>query len=317
MVKSKRIYFISFYFPPIGRGGAIIQSHFARGLAEKGWDINVISIKNPHGLRVSYSYDNELYRELKDLVQYNRIKAFNWWGFGELLYIAGLIPCPFLNWYHAASLKIKDIVNTSGVIYCTFPPFSNLLLGERIKDEYSFPLVIDYRDANTTFSGHLRKGFQRIEKRILSKADRIIVATPRIQNELMERYKVNPEIIDIVYNGYLKTITSKPRGKQFKIIYAGSISPIQRPELLAQAYQLLVSERPELKELIKVCYYGPKNYYYRKVFRKYLVEGISFDEYIPYEMLFSRMQDIDAGFFSLASERYAYATPTKLFEFIG
>ncbi|MBN2542444.1 hypothetical protein JXI42_06215, partial [bacterium] len=317
---NKKIYFVSFYFPPMGRGGSIVLSNFARGLAKMGWDIEAITIENPHGFRVSFNYDYNLYDELKSKLKIHQINTFNWWGLGEALYLGGIIPCPFYNWYKSVENKIDHIINQDGIIYATCPPFSNLLIANMIKEKFKFPLIIDFRDINYTFDPFQRSRFKKIEKKIILNAHKITVATDSIGKHLEKQFRLDGNNIFTIYNGYNKSSEHKLRNdtnKSLKIIYAGTLTKLQRPDILIKAYKEILDKSSNIAENINIEFYGPKNYYYRKEISKNIEGNVMFNEYIAHDQLMNRLFEIDIGFSCLSSEKFAYATPTKVFEYIG
>jgi len=114
-------------------------------------------------------------------------------------------------------------------------------------------------------------------------------------------------------------VTNKKKSNdKMKIIYTGTISSYVKAERLNLAYQKLLRDHPELKGKIEIDIYGQKGYYYYLKYRKTLVQGINFKGFINHDDLMNRLaKDADIGYFSLINERYAYAMPSKLFEYIN
>ena len=125
-------------------------------------------------------------------------------------------------------------------------------------------------------------------------------------------------LISVVYN----VVPSAPEpavggeAGPLKVIYAGAISRIQRPEILLQAYALLGREKKALQERLQVEIYGPDNRYFRRQVRPHLLEGTHFGGFLPRRELDGKLAGADVGFLSLGDATYAYATPTKLFDYI-
>jgi len=312
-LKHRKIYFVSTSFPPLGRGGAIMRACFAKYLVEDGWDLNVITAEERNGFFLKWEYDYDFYYRLKIIMNIMLFPSPRFEVIGEMLTILKISSSTMINWVREVKNNMDEFVNADegGIIFANYPDIANLYVGLEMKKRYNFPLVLDLRD---DYSG-------KEVNAIIKESDIIFVTTETLKKKIIDTHNYNPNKVIAIYNGYADKIEISARRKKLdilKIIYAGTIAKHQKPEILNKAFRLLMEKHPELKGKIQVEVYGQKGYYYRYFYRKTLCEGISFNGFIPYlELMKKMMEDIDIGFFSLADDKYSYATPTKLFDYIN
>ena len=323
---EKVLYFISDTYPPVGRGGALIRAYYSKYLALEGWQVKVITVKNPSAFFLKNDRDEKLLREVEPYVDIHAVETLNWLFVGEALVTLGLIPCRFINWALSVVRRLPQIIDRPGLVLATYPSVSNLLIGDYIKKKYGLPLVLDFRDEYYGVGGNnvnplVRRTSLGIETRVVGAADLIFTATEAVKSNLRRRHQVDPAIVHTIYNGYTDELDRReernPTGK-LRVIYAGAIAKAQRPEILNLTYRRLLAQHPELARRLEIEVYGPDNTYFKRVYQETMTAGIEFRGFIPHADLMQRMQaEIDIGFFSLADEVFSYATPTKLFEYIN
>lgn len=312
-VFDKIIYFISSSFPPLGRGGAIIRAYFAKYLSDDGWDVKVITAGKRKGFFLKWEYDYNLYNKLKNNVDIKIVQPFQWGIIGETLETLKLIPSLMINWASKVNRNLAYFIDKDkkGIVLATYPDIANFYVGLEIKKKYKLPLVLDFRDDY----------FGQDVRRFIENADIIFTTTETVKNKIHRNFNFNPGKIFVIYNGYTEAmvVSEKVRkNEKLDVVYAGTIAKAQKPEILNMAYRVLLKKRPELKDKIKINIYGQKGYYYKYFYKKTLCDGISFNGFVPHNVLMQKMlDDVDIGFFSLASPDYSYATPTKLFEYIN
>ena len=325
-----KIYFFCYQYPPIARtrGRQIIVKSFY----DAGFPAKVITVANPQGYFNKIILDKSLINEKSAGIEVERIKVLKWGIFGELFYLAKLLPDPRMNWLWAVKKKNQNIVDTNlGVIFALYPPIVNFMAAMHYKKITGFPLVLDYRDEFLNLfapqDDSKREKFFAIEKEIIDAADVISVASSQIKENLIERYEVDESKFIHCYSGYqnlnfsLDTSTEKNSSfeteNKLKIVYSGAISQHQKPEIIIFAYQKLVEKHPELRGKINITFYGPENYYFKYFVKKYFGDGITYGGFLPQSQIDAELQSYDVGFFSLASEKYSYAIPRKLFDYIN
>jgi len=307
------IYFISNTFPPLGRGGAIVRGQFAKHLAEDGWNIKVITQGKRKGFFLKWQYDYKFFDKIKSKLNIEQINSWQWGILGEVFSTLKVVPSMHMPWIHKTIKSLNTLIdqNTEGIVFANYPDIANFHVALAIKQKYNFPLILDFRD---DYFAHQIKPF-------IDSADIIFTTTDMIKNKIIKNFDFDEEHIHTILNGYSHPVdvpSQRPPKDKFKIIYAGTIAQHQKPEILNLAYKKLLEQHPDLQDKIEIEVFGQESYYYHWYYKKTLRKGINFNGFASHEDILKIMtQDIDLGFFSLADEKYAYATPTKLFDYIN
>ena len=323
MDPAPKVYFLACAFPPIGRGNSITNACVANCLADN-FSVDVICMDGAEGFLLSYQEDNSLVASQHQELAVKRVRAAKWGGLNEVLYGLGLLPCYYLNWAWSVWKKRRQLFAERGVIFAVYPVFSDLLLGYFLSRRFGYPLLVDFRD---DFSGVMSRGwrrllrgfYRRLEARILRQAAGVTVTTAALKSDLVQRHGLDEGKVGVVYNVVPEAaapVAAAAENKDLKLVYAGALSRIQRPEILLQAYALLGREQKALQERLQVEIYGPENHYFRRQVRPHLLEGTHFGGFLPRREIDGKLAGADVGFLSLGDATYAYATPTKLFDYI-
>ena len=266
---------------------------------------------------------------MRDLLQglaVHRFRGGRCWGANEVLYAFGLLPCYFLNWAWTVVRHGRDVIDERGVIFAVYPVFSDLVVGWHLSRRHGFPLVLDFRD---DFSGVMSRGWRRLfgplyrwyEARLLQSAARVTVTTALLKRDLVARHGLDESRVSVVHNIVPRAKAGTRRAdsggsRVVSVVYAGAISAIQRPEILLKAYRKLAASKPDLATRVQVEFFGPESPYFRLRVRQHFGEGCHFRGFLPHDELVARLVEADIGFLSLADSTFAYATPTKLFEYV-
>ena len=319
----QKLYFIACCFPPIGRGNSLTNACVANYLAEH-FDTQVVCMERSDGLLLSYQEDQSLVAGLNPRLRVHRLRAANWWNLNEILYAVGILPCYYLNWALSA-WHSRETWLGEGVIIAVYPVFSDLVLGYALKRSSGNPLIVDFRD---DFSGVMTRGWRRLlrsayrwlEGKILKEADAVTVTTEFLREDLIARHGLDPAKVQVVYNivppAEERLVRQEGGEGRLKAIYAGAMSQVQRPEILLKAHAHLAALKPELASRLEVDFFGPESPYFKLQIRKHFGAGTRFHGFCDRAEVAEHLARTDIGFFSLADETYAYATPTKLFEYI-
>jgi glycosyltransferase involved in cell wall biosynthesis len=319
-----KLYFIACCFPPFGRGNAITNSCVANFLSES-FSLKVVCMKLSRGGLISYQEDESLEKKISLSIDVTRIEGANWWGMNTALYLLGLFPCYFLNWAWNVWRKRDEIFSERGVVFAVYPVFSDLILGYFISRKKNMPLLIDFRD---DFSGVMARGWRKIfhpfyrfyEEKIVDSAQIVTVTTEALKQDILSRYNISSDKV-VVVNNIVPTVARKrdvssPRKLPFSVIYAGAMSEVQQPEVLLKAYHYLCQEDANWQKLLNVDLYGPASPYFNMKIRSHIGDGCNFGGFLPQEEISAQISSSDIGFLSLSDPVYAYATPTKLFDYI-
>jgi glycosyltransferase involved in cell wall biosynthesis len=320
---QKRIYFVSFYYPPLNRSRR--RYHYARALADAGFEVEVVTIANPSGLFNKFTMDPQA--EVQDPeVKTSRLRVTPWWALGEALYVAGILQCPQANWGWVLARKLQEKLRAKpGIVVAVYPPLSTLEGCLKATQSAGCPLVIDFRDeflkeaarsGGKPFSARAR----RTEQRLVTGADLISVHAEPARDYLAKRNNIDPQEIVVVRNGIggeLPEVAPRDFSGKLKVVYAGAITRHQAPEVFCKAWRLLRKRNPEIAEQISITFYGPDNHYVARHLRPALREpNVTYGGFVGADEAQKRLGEADVAFLSLASD-HVYATPSKLFEYIG
>ena len=267
----KKILMIAYSFPPIAGGGVFRTLKFVKYLPTFEWQPIVLSIK-----KTKYkNMDKSLLKEIPDIVKTYRTitlenkvyrHAGSFFGFNPKWY---QIPCAtFFEWYIFAVQKAKKIIKEEkpDVIYSTSPPITSLLIGLTLKQKIGLPWIIDFRDPWTQnfskkYPSDAHKKFEeKLEKKVLIHADKIIVNTEANRIDLLKKYPdITKDKCIVITNGYDPEDfedVKKSKTSKFTIANVGSFYGSMNPENFLKAIQQLLTEKPNIKDKIKIVFAG-------------------------------------------------------------
>lgn len=221
---KKKVLIITYYFPPINRGGIIRTLKFVKYLPSYRW--NSIVLTSSDEFCDPSVYDSSLLNEVPSDTKICRVGSLNpvnfinqrqkqddeeknrdLYGnksfqqeqlvkrlFKSIYKIINYILIPDANilWAFPAIIKAKKLVQTDDIslIYTTSPNHSTHLIGYVLKKVTGIPWVADFRDGwteNPLFktSYKIRASIEKyMERKVLESADKIICATEPIACEL-------------------------------------------------------------------------------------------------------------------------------------
>lgn len=237
---GKNVLIISYYVPPLGRGGVKRVTKFAKYLKQFGWNPIILSVKPI----AYYAFDETLERELEgvpvirteslDLARILRIfgkktikPSFFTEGLSRSLLNALIFPDAKLPWVPfaiAEGTKLKRTILRPSIIFSTSPPYSVHIIGLYLARLYRVPLVVDFRDFWPTgivpSVSFLRPFYKRIRDWIAKEADAVTAVYKDIVDDLGFGIHL-PSGYDPVEVGDLPEF--KLKGK-IKFAFAGSLS---------------------------------------------------------------------------------------------
>jgi len=223
--RDRRVLMIAAAFPPTGGPGVQRTVKFAKYLPEFGWRPTVWALKDMDGL----PQDASLLADLPDSVTVRRWdwssgvsairRALSYHSKSEgdagLDYAHGLgarlaraldwrlrdwnartlLPDDWARWARTSVAPLCKLIRRENidVIFSTFSPASNHLLGLALKRRTGVPWVADFRDLWTDdfryceTSPRRRRAHHNLEREILESADAVIGVTPR-QTEILSNY---------------------------------------------------------------------------------------------------------------------------------
>lgn len=261
---------------------------FVKYLPCYGWNPTVVSVSRSK----FSSTDNSLLKEIPEQSKTIRTRSLeskvmayapSHFGLSSKLY---MVPDEMISWYpFALSQAIKVVRNdTINVIYSTAPPYTSLLIGASLKRRTGLPLVIDFRDPWTqnpemSYPSHFHQKIdEKMEKKVLALADRILVSTDINRDDLLAKYpEIPPEKCITMTNGFdpgdFEGVEVKASGK-FRISHTGSFYGRQSPEFFLQAVNRAIEECKELANDLEIIFAGRSSKEYWDLAKKYGLEGI-------------------------------------------
>lgn len=290
----KNVLFIVYYFPPMGGSGVQRPLKFAKYLRDFGW--NPIVICPEPG--AYHTFDKSLQQEVEALnLGVHRVKAntpFHRTGQsprevkvpGTMAKILRwfsaffFIPDNKKNWIEPGLEKALELVKEKNIdaVFASGPPYSNLMLAQKLKEKTGIPVVMDLRDdwveshlINYATTWHKKK-MEQLEIDTLTKANALLTINDKIAESVYSRVLKNVEVIGHGYDpedfdSAGEVASGSPQ--KLKFLYSGTFYPESRPDSFLKAVHRLVERNPELKEKIELQFQGGLNSKHWKVIHEF------------------------------------------------
>lgn len=342
---KRKVLVISYYFPPMSYSGVQRTSKFVKYMPDFGWEPTVLTIQP----KAYYAFDDSLLKEIENkglriirtgssdptqiLFNQNKIKSDFTRKILNRLSQTFFLPDNKRSWIKPALKKAKEILSTEkfDIIYATAPPYTDLIIGAKLKEEFDIPLVLDYRDAwlDDVLSFYPtpihRLIVKNMERNVLHNSNRIIVYTRQIKEHLLINYPfLSPEEIIIIPHGYdkedfqIEVKSDKPKHKM-RITYNGIFYDERTPLFFIQAAKQLFFERPDLLTKIEFCFVGNFPEKYKRLIKKLKIEeAFRFIGYVDHKTSVKYLLDSDALWLMIRHSKNPHLVATsKLFEYFG
>jgi glycosyltransferase involved in cell wall biosynthesis len=231
----------------------------------------------------------------------------------------GLFDDYLESWVKSAYAYLVNRVTKADILFSTCGgESSSIKLGFLLKQVHkckhfvNFHDPIDYSYVNGKMvdtSLHVNR--DNLEKKYLSNVDFIITSSKLHQKSLVKKYPFLSDIITNVYFGYIDRSNSIPRQKDsvFRIAFSGSMTKLQKPELLLNAFESLNKDI----DGIELLFIGNN--------KDGLVsknKNVKFLKGMERNMFTAFMNEhVDLGFVSLANEYLGVCVPSKIYEYIN
>ena len=252
----KRILMIAYHFPPLhGSSGVQRTLKFAKFLPEFGWQPTVLTA---HPL----AYEQTSGEQLSDIPAGVRVCRAPALDSARHLAVMGRYPRWLARpdrwkswWLGAVPAGLKLIRQTAPhVLWSTYPIATAHSIGATLQKLSRLPWVADFRDPMAQ-PGYPRDAktwqqFKRIEERAVSRATRLVFATPGAQRMYRERYGSAPaERFDLIENGFdeesFTALADNARDPlnpgKLTLLHSGIVYPKERdPSHLFEALRVLL-----------------------------------------------------------------------------
>lgn len=223
-----------------------------------------------------------------------------------------LLPDPQVTWFPVLTRAARRIVRDRGIdlVLITAPPFSNLLLVEKLRKEFPYlAIVVDFRDEwlTTSFdlvsflfsSSERARSFARsAEASAVTGATAVVTVTEAARREIRSRYPQEPDSkFHLIPNGFDATRLSRsvlsPEPRQdarIVVTHIGTVYASTEPSTLVEAVQSLP---PEVKSRFKLRFIGHiEELRFREALQQ-LGEMVELKGYLPQREALAAMNETD------------------------
>ena len=254
---------VSYGYPPLGTPGAMRAAKFAEYLPEFGWSPGVLTSRAGYARSGEGLEGAALPRGIYRAPDIGGVKGAAAAGMRiaptktarriARIVKTALIPDKDITWFAPAVIEgrraLKEI--TPDVIWSTSPSITNHLVAMTLSKSVGTPWVADFRDlwvSSLAYSnGRVRRVIDTlIERRIVERADHIVVVADSELARLGEVYPEHREKMSVVRNGYDPSelpVDVGPDPRRFVIRHAGFFYGGERnPSALFSAVSVLLAE---------------------------------------------------------------------------
>ncbi len=245
---------ISYLFPPIGGGGVLRMTKFAKYLPSFGWETFVLTVKKGF-----YPIeDRSLLDELPKKIKINRIgylepgfwfKASRWRSLlAYFLYPFFFLPDNQILWFLPALIRGYKLIKKEKIkiIITSASSYSDHLIALVLKKITKVKWVADFRDEWTKSPYiHFPTFFHRIsarflEKQFLKNADLVLTVSEGLETSYQHILGNKDDKFEVVTNGYdaadFSNLKAKyKRNEIFTIVHTGSLYSSRRADLFLEA----------------------------------------------------------------------------------
>jgi glycosyltransferase involved in cell wall biosynthesis len=353
----KKILIITYYWPPSGGSGVQRWLKFAKYLDQLGWQPYIFTPENPSftiqdtsllkdvpasaeviKLPIWEPYD--LFFKISKLFGKKPIKQSDFISTGEKTFFQKVssfirgnffIPDARVFWVKPSIAFLNDFIKSNQIdkIITTGPPHSIHLIGLKLKEkDPSIKWIADFRDPwsewdlldTLSLTNRARNRHQSLEKKVLTKADRVITIAPyHVQRlEVLSGRKV-----DLITNGFdeddfrniVHTRTSK-----FTIRHIGIVDELRDPRPVVEAIKQLCASDADFAESLLIEFVGNVN----SAFKEYvqvdsrLNAVVRFVHQVPHPELLKLYGETDLQLLVLAHTAIGPGNlPGKFFEYLA
>ncbi|RNC85579.1 MAG: glycosyltransferase [Balneola sp.] len=274
----KSVLFILYYFPPMGGSGVQRPLKFIKYLREFGW--NPIVICPEPG--AYHSFDESLQKELDEMeIEIHRVRGntplhrtgkrklvFPTWleSFLRKISLFFWLPDNKKGWINEGYKKAQQLLRKGDIdlIFASAPPYSNLMLADKLKRIFDIPLIMDFRDdwLNSHFINYPSRfhysRMRSLESKTIENADCLITINKYIADSLSSRCSTRIEIIPQGFDSedfsVLPKLNSDP--KKISFLYSGTFYVQSGPGIFLEAMSRFIEENPKYSSVIELHFQG-------------------------------------------------------------
>jgi glycosyltransferase involved in cell wall biosynthesis len=340
---TRRVLFISYYFPPLGMGGTQRVAKWAKYFLRLGWEVTVLTVKPI----AYYAFDDSLLDELKGariirtgsldparlLYLFRRKKeragggkeGSTGWLYWFLIPDAKILWLPVALWQAWREIRRQKIplIVTSG------PPHSSHCIGWILSKIAGVKWVSDFRDS--WLQGNLlptptalHRWLHRVmEKRILTDAHAVTATAQMLADTLAVTGKRQTGTTHFLPNGYDADDFAEPVSAAdacFDVTYAGAISSsFSDPRTLLEGFRLFVEAAQLSPTAAKLHFIGADltGHLANWIHENSLDEYVDASGYLPHQDAVMTMRQADLLIYLVRPGSFQALIPGKTFEYIA
>ena len=337
-MKKNKILIISYYWPPSGGSGVQRWLNFSNYLISYGWDVTVLTAKNPNFPITDKSLSRILNKSVKHIyvpifeptLFFNQQTSFlntNSKGFiSRIIYFIRsniFFPDSRCFWIKKATNMATNFIKENNVNYLitTAPPFSTHIIGLKLKEKLKINWISDFRDPWSDFfqfklmpmMSIVRKRHKFYEKKCLQNSDIVITTSPSLTMSY-SNFNDNAFTVTNGFENYVKKVKSK----KFLICYSGMMNNVQNPSKLWKVLFDLSIENREFRNDLEVRMIGSfGNEIRNDTHIKKLNGKVKFKNYMDKEKLDSELSSAQVLIVCSINQKNTTIIPGKLFYYFS
>ena len=338
----RTVLMVSYSYAPMGSPGALRVSKFAKYLPENGWNPVVVTT------RAGYCKADGLHGDV-DLPGVTVVRSYDFGGVKRSLaapshsnakgakqtltraFKALMIPDRDISWYpFGVSTALRAArEHRVDAVYSTSPNVTNHLVAGRVARRYGLPWIVDIRDLWTIDHYYARTGLrkrieQRMERRILREAAKIVIVSEGMRDQLIAAFPHLAEKTSVIRNGFdPDDCPSQPPSipaLPFRLTYAGMFYGGRRNiEGLLSALQTLKQRGVVNADNFRFDVVGlPEPYVTDNVAKYGVGDLVHMVGYLPAKETLSYLAGSHATLVITYSDEASRGNmPTKVYEYLG
>lgn len=317
MKNNRKIIIITKAFPPNGLVGSMRIASFVKVLKASDWHVSIVTsdyLECDH-------YDTSLMEWIKGVYVYKIHVCKNRNGsIGRMLELVNGIKWFVKAFQACVRIQRKD---NAGLLLATGGPFSSFVVAYLVSLFTGIRYVLDYRDPWTipkptllTFRSKIYYiGSRFIERWILRRSTKVVVASPKAKDTIVENINFNKCRIQVVLNGYnFDTPDTHNRTldqENLSILYTGKINQFTPINELLKVIQILKEKYKDTYLRIEFHLLGEVVFHYKNLLKK--VSKIKFFDMVTYKESITRQRNADI---LLSMSTKPVVIPTKIYEYM-
>lgn len=235
---ATQIGYVTLRFPPMSSSGTRRVEAVLQYLPEHGFRVRVLTLPSDWMIQQGGSPEVAITPDIAGAIRpvaphdriiraLSRVRGVAW------LQRETVIPDILAPWSRCAARTATDPFSDCRAVYATSPPFSALIIGQRLARALGVPFVAEIRDP-PSFSRSVsrrsrltRMRMRRFEGKYLKQAERVITVTAGTRSRLLSLHsQLDPAKVAVVTNGYPEIepdVTRADRDwNRFTVAYVGS-----------------------------------------------------------------------------------------------